>query len=82
VLLGELRNDPNLLLGFSNLNRNFRGLYPHLIRTSENYSNEADFYRYVLEAMAGHLVACNSPHALYGALTRVERILSHENNID
>jgi len=59
LVLDELRNDPNLLLGFSNLNRNFRGLYPNLIRTSDNSSNEADFYKYVLKAMAGHLVTSN-----------------------
>jgi len=45
LILDELRNDPNLLLGFSNLDRNFRGMYPNLIRTSDNSSNEADFYK-------------------------------------
>lgn len=82
IVLNELKNDPNLLLGFSNLNKNFKGLYPNLIRTSEHGSNESDFYKYVLEIMAGHLSSSNSPNALYGALSRVERICSRESNID
>jgi hypothetical protein len=78
VVLNELKTDPNLLLGFSNLSKNFKGLYPNLIRTSDKSTNESDFYRHVLETMAGHLNTTNSPHALYGALNRVDRICRRE----